>query len=89
MKQNEIIVLGLSAVAVYLIAKSKGVKVPTFTRSAPAPTYDRATEILSSSGASFDNGWRYFSDGTAIDPSGSYYKNGQMIWSAPSAGLTA
>lgn len=26
-------------------------------------------------------GWQYFSDGTSIDPSGNYYRDGQMIWS--------
>lgn len=26
-------------------------------------------------------GWRYFSDGTSIDPNGNYYQNGQLIWS--------
>lgn len=30
-------------------------------------------------------GWRYFSDGTVIDPQGNYYVNGSMIWS-PSSG---
>jgi hypothetical protein len=27
-------------------------------------------------------GWRYFSDGTAISPEGTYYKNGKMIYSS-------
>lgn len=26
-------------------------------------------------------GWRYFSDGTVIDPNGNYYRDGQVIWS--------
>ena len=26
-------------------------------------------------------GWRYFSDGTAIDAAGNYYKGGELIWS--------
>lgn len=30
-------------------------------------------------------GWRYFSDGTVIDPQGNYYVNGSIVWS-PSAG---
>ena len=28
-------------------------------------------------------GWQYFSDGTAIDPSGGYYYQGQPVWSPP------
>jgi hypothetical protein len=27
-------------------------------------------------------GWRYFTDGTSIDPNGNYYVNGQKVWSA-------
>lgn len=30
-------------------------------------------------------GWTYYSDGTAIDPSGAYYFQGQRVWS-PGAG---
>lgn len=30
-------------------------------------------------------GWRYFSDGTVIDPQGNYYVDGAMVWS-PNAG---
>lgn len=26
-------------------------------------------------------GWQYFTDGTAIGPDGSYYSNGQKVWS--------
>jgi len=32
-------------------------------------------------------GWRYYSDGTSIDPSGSYYYRGEKVWSPP-AGTT-
>ncbi|WP_426303900.1 hypothetical protein ACN9MJ_12835 [Acidovorax facilis] len=30
-------------------------------------------------------GWKYYSDGTAISPSGQYYLNGELVWS-PAAG---
>ena len=30
-------------------------------------------------------GWTYYSDGTAIDPNGRYYYQGQLVWS-PGAG---
>ena len=26
-------------------------------------------------------GWRYFSNGVAIDPSGNYYQDGNLVWS--------
>ena len=41
---------------------------------------DKVTEVLNS-GAPYSNGWRYFTDGTAIDPQGNYYSNGALIWS--------
>lgn len=40
------------------------------------------TEIVNSSVPGANGyGWRYFSDGTVIDPNGNYYSNGTMIWS--------
>lgn len=84
MKQENLIVLGLAGVAVYLIAKSKGVKLamPTLKTKA-ATTYDKVSEILNTDGSAYDNGWRYFSDGTAIDPLGNYFKDNKMIWENP------
>lgn len=85
MKQAELIALGLAGVAVYLIFKAKGGKagglIPPL-KANTAQQYDRTTEILNN-GQSYGNGWRYFSDGTAIDQQGNYYKSGQLIWSAP------
>lgn len=28
------------------------------------------------------NGWRYFTDGTSIDPAGNYYKGGKLVYTA-------
>lgn len=80
MKNQNIIVLGLAGLAVYMIwqARKKGT---TVTQQAN----DMVSEILGSNGQAFTNGWRYFSDGTSIDPSGNYYKDGQMIWSPSTA----
>lgn len=81
MKMNQnAIVLGLAAVAVYFITQSKKtpVKVAGLTSTSKA-----TAEIFDAGGGSFSNGWRYFSDGTAIDPSGNYYQGGQLIWSNP------
>jgi len=38
-------------------------------------------EIFNISGTPFDNGWRYYENGTAIDPEGNYYQNGVKVWS--------
>lgn len=79
MKQSEIVVLGLAGVAVFLILRS-GQAAAKATASTPAK---RTAEIFDSAGKPFENGWRYYDDGTAIDPAGNYYKGGQLIWSAP------
>lgn len=73
---KELIVLGLAAVAVYLIFTNKD-KALQFARRVEVMT----KEVLNPSGGAFDNGWRYFDDGTSIDPQGRYWKGGQVIWS--------
>lgn len=89
MKQTEILALGVAAVAVYLVAKAKNVKVwqgAPLTSMKPKTTpstYDKVTEILNSDGTRYDNGWRYFSDGTSIDPLGNYFSGNQLIWENP------
>lgn len=53
--------------------KDSGAAIPQNTQ--------KVTEVLNGSGGQFGNGWRYFTDGTAIDPQGNYYQNGALIWS--------
>lgn len=84
MKSQELIVLGLASLAVYLIVKSqKGSSGSTTEKRG-----DIVKEIFDAAGKAFSNGWRYFSDGTAIDPAGNYYFGGQLVWRNPSASLT-
>lgn len=86
MKQTELIALGLAGVAVFLIVKAKGGKISLgipALKTSNATTYDRVTEVLAADGQRFDNGWRYFNDGTSIDQQGNYYKDGALIWTAP------
>ncbi len=80
MKQNDLIVLALAGVAVWLIVQAK--KTTTKTSSTGAAS-SFTNEIFDAGGGQFGNGWRYFSDGTAIDPSGSYYYGGQRVYTAP------
>lgn len=87
MKNAELIVLGLAGVAVYMIVKSQRPSGgPTDTGKRNITASDWVNEIFGSDQKPYSNGWRYFSDGTAIDPSGNYYKDGAMIWQAPKAG---
>jgi hypothetical protein len=89
-KQSDLILLGLAGVAVYMIVKSQGGSkmLQGLTGTASAGLRDvskTVSEILDQSGKAFDNGWRYFNDGTVIDPAGNYYQGGQLIWSNPAA----
>lgn len=82
MKQENMIALGLAAVAVYLITQSK--KTPSARAAAGLTSTTKATsEIFDTSGNPFSNGWRYFTDGTAINPKGDYYYQGQLVWQNP------
>lgn len=82
--QSDLIVLGLAGLAVYFIATANR-KGATATGTTANTLASMTKEIFDAAGKAFDNGWRYFTDGTAIDPSGNYYKGGQLIWSNPAA----
>lgn len=86
MKQQEMIVLGLAGLAVYMILQSQK-RGPTDTgQPAPKRPADWVKEIFTGTGTTFDNGWRYFENGVAIDPRGNYYQDGAMVWQAPGTG---
>lgn len=86
MKKAELIVLGLAGVAVYMIVKSQKPAGPTDTGRRNISAGEWVGEIFGSGGKPYDNGWRYFENGVAIDPAGNYYQNGAMVWQAPGAG---
>lgn len=84
MKQTEMIVLGLAGVAVYLIWQSQKKKASGTAASPTRGTVDTfVDEIFNFNGKAFENGWRYFENGVAIDPEGNYYQNGQRVYTAP------
>lgn len=74
MKKDEMIVLGLAALALYFIMKGRG-SVGGSGGAAQASTSSYATKI-----APDYMGWQYFSGGVAIGPDGSYYLNGEKVW---------
>ena len=86
MKQDQMIALGLAAVAVYFITSKNKANAATggAAKTGIAASAAKVSEIFDASGQSYTNGWRYFSDGTSIDPSGNYYQGGGMIWANPS-----
>lgn len=84
MKQDQMIALGLAAVAVYFItSKNKANAAGGTAKTGIAAIAAKVSEIFDASGQSYGNGWRYFSDGTTIDPSGNYYQGGALVWQNP------
>jgi hypothetical protein len=66
-KKDDLMMLGALLVgAAFFMTKSK----------AAAPR-GGVTEIQTAGDA---NGWRYFSNGTAISPDGTYYQGGVAVW---------
>lgn len=76
MKNQTLILAALAGVALYMVATAKKSGRPTLIGN-----YN-ATEVTNPNGSGFDNGWRYFSDGTSIDPDGNYYSAGQLVYRA-------
>lgn len=96
MKTDNLIILGAAAVALFIISSTRKVSVPSgassgrtifnpFGRTAVNLNQGGTVPVTEINNATVpgDNGygWRYFSDGTVIDPSGNYYVNGAIVWS--------
>lgn len=77
MKKEYFYIVGAAAAALFMIKKTGSAK------QAVAAIKSGVQEVLSATGKQFETGWRYFTDGTAIDPFGNYWKGGQKIWSVP------
>jgi hypothetical protein len=45
------------------------------TVNANGATFDSGAQLITD-----DNGWRYYTGGTAVDPSGAYYYQGEQVW---------
>ena len=100
MKKDNLIIIGAAAVAVWIISSTRKTTTTATapTRSVWNPFGNTASSLnqggtvpvteISNTAMPGDTGygWRYFSDGTVIDPSGTYYSNGQPVWS-PSSGM--
>lgn len=72
MRNEEYIVLGLAGLALWFILKGKTAEGGG---AAIASTSNYARHA-----AQDYQGWQYFTDGTAISPTGSYYQNGTLVW---------
>lgn len=92
--KTEYIALALAGVAVYLLTMAGKVNAgttPTAGKTTPTPAAGRKGGVLEvlDSGKPYGNGWRYFDNGTAIGPDGSYYQNGAMIWTPATGGASS
>lgn len=76
---TNIILLLAAAGAAYMIFKSKAASANTVNNLGTA--INGISEIFTgATGGQAGAGWRYFTDGTSIDPQGNYYMNGTIIW---------
>lgn len=76
------VLVGAGAAAALLFFLNK--KKPAAAVAAPV---QGTTEVLDN-GQRFANGWRYFSDGTSIDPKGNYYHQGTLVFRSQYSYLT-
>lgn len=85
MKKEDLMILAVAVGGALLIVKSvKANNAGAGAVGGAAKTVkDFVSEILGAGGETYPNGWRYFSDGTTIDPAGNYYANGQLVWTNP------
>lgn len=83
MKNQDIIILAVGAAVVWWLWNKYGKTSQSNTIiNTGKPDQNGISEIFSGAQrGDIGYGWRYFTDGTAISPDGTYYHNGQAIWS--------
>jgi hypothetical protein len=69
MKKEDLVLLAAVAVGIYAVVRMVSKKPAAATGN----TYN-TTEITR------NNGWSYYTDGTAIDPNGVYYYKGAQVY---------
>jgi len=96
MSKDQIIIIAAAGAGLYMLSKMlRPAQAASAPRTGTAASLNNGgnvpvTEIMSP-GAQIPGspgyGWRYYSDGTAISPSGDYYLNGSLVYSGASAGM--
>lgn len=87
MKLDTIVVLAAAGLGVYVVTQMMA--TPSRANTAASLNNGGNVNMPSSIKQIFNTalpgqagfGWSYFTDGTAIGPDGSYYSNGQKVWS--------
>lgn len=83
MKNDDLIALALAGIAVWMIFASRkaGAASQPFTLSGVSSPGPFVNEVLNAALPGQPGwGWQYFDNGTAIDPSGAYWYQGQRVW---------
>lgn len=78
MGKAEYLVLGLAGVAAWLMLTAGKRAAGSSAAQAPGGWVAEVFDGVKAWG----NGWRYFDNGTAIDPAGNYYHQGQLVYKA-------
>lgn len=76
MKSNDLIVLALAGVAVFMLLRSRQSAGVTQSKSVNMVDDIINTALPGQPGW----GWQYFENGTAISPSGEYFYQGASVW---------
>lgn len=81
LKNDNLFLIGAAAVGVFLIYGifSRKAQAKTSTNPTGSPWRNDQGYAQKISIAE-ENGWQYFTDGTAIDPSGKYYHNNILVY---------
>ena len=78
---NTTLLLIAAAAAAYLLFRDKNASANTVNNLGTA--INGISEIFTGAkGNQAGAGWRYFTDGTSISPTGTYYMNGVEVWAA-------
>jgi hypothetical protein len=87
MNKNTMMILAAAGLGLWYVTKMT--KRPVTAAGAASLNKGGAVNVPSYTKSIFNTalpgqegwGWQYFNDGTAIGPDGSYYTNGQKVWS--------
>lgn len=83
LKNDNLFLIGAAAVGVFLIYGIFNKRVQAQTRStsnAGGAPWRNDQGYAQKIDIAVDNGWQYFTDGTAIDPNGRYYHNNILVY---------
>lgn len=93
MKNDTILILAAAGIGLFLISRmikpGAAIRPPTGSGTAASLNNNGAPPVVEVNNTAVPGqngwGWKYYSDGTAISPTGQYYFQGQLVYT-PGAG---